>query len=76
MTMNAEKRLKAIELMLGRIDSRLPDDSIAPKPYEITAPELRDIIRLCRGHSPLTRAGRSAWEEARKSEEQVDTRPF
>jgi hypothetical protein len=56
--------LRAIELLLGRVDARLPDDSMAPKPYEITATEMRDIMRLARRQTPRTRAGLSAWREA------------
>jgi hypothetical protein len=64
--MNPALYLRAIELMLGRIDARLPDDSMAPKPYEVSATEMRDILRLARMQAPLTRAGRSAMEDARK----------
>jgi hypothetical protein len=56
--------LRAIELMLDEIDGRLPDDSMAPKPYEVTATEMRDVLRLARKGRPMTQAGRRAWQQA------------
>lgn len=58
--------LKAIEIMLANIDERLPDQSLAPKPYEVSATEMRDIVRLARRERPRTREGRAAWKEAVK----------
>jgi hypothetical protein len=56
--------LAAIDRMLSAIDERLPDASLAPKPYEVTAPEMRDVMRLARRQRPLTKAGREAWRKA------------
>jgi hypothetical protein len=61
---DAETYLRAIEAMLARIDERLPDESMAPKPYEMSATEMRDVLRMARGERPRTKAGRAAWKEA------------
>jgi hypothetical protein len=57
--------LLAIDLMLDIIDERLPDDSMAPKPYEVSITEMRDLRRLARKQTPLTVAGRAAMARAR-----------
>jgi hypothetical protein len=59
--------LHTIELMLLAIDKRMPDDSFAPKPYEVSATEMRDLMRLARGQQPLTREGRRAMQAAREA---------
>jgi hypothetical protein len=60
----SEVYLRTIEMMLASIDKRIPDDSLAPKPYEVTAAEMRDLVRLSRGKPPLTKEGRAALAQA------------
>jgi uncharacterized protein (UPF0128 family) len=57
--------LRAIEVMLMSIDKRIDDESLAPKPYEMTPAEMRDLMRLARQTTPLTREGRLAFQQAK-----------
>jgi hypothetical protein len=62
--MDASIFLRAIVLMLDEIDTRIVDDSLAPQPYEVTAPELRDLVRLAGMSRPRTVVGRLALARA------------
>jgi hypothetical protein len=66
--MRAETYLRAIDIMLDIIDERLPDDSMAPKPYEVSVPEMRDLRRLARRGRVWTPTGREALARARLEE--------
>jgi hypothetical protein len=58
--------LRALEIMLEAIDQRLPDDSMAPKPYEVTQTEMRDFMRIAKMRSPITNVGSYAIGTARR----------
>jgi len=66
MKTDAETYLRAIGLMLDRVDERIPDESLTAKPYEITPAEMRDLKRMSGMSGPLTRVGRAALAEARR----------